>query len=486
MNVDIFPSYMPASLLLSILYMDNEEQIFSIANGGNSPLNSKQQQSLTKIFHFPGFRSYFRHYFDKTSDFGPTLYQLCPGETQASVLSFSKALRGNGDYLLDVGRKPFLGFDESGFPYFGDEIENARAYRTTSEALDRFNRVNPLDATLSTLCSLWNNVYSAEHPDYHDPIQAAFADTQKLRRRFRIPLGILLGYQSTYDYKVFSVEPEHGVRNPEKTDDLIELFKHLNTYLPLLYPSLYQRGKARARELGPLRLRKESNETADGLYVTRKPLTHGSTTLDFSLHKVVYKGDIHKTPEIIESKAIKRNLSLDQIIFEFPAIDSMALLVPTLLHIKFGMLGDIDHQITTNYKGVEQIIDEAFRENPGCTLYALRSLAAEQGIEDIDPTRLDDLKNAVIGKIRPAEIQAELSQTLTLVHQASLLHDELRELKGLKSLSNLDEIARTTQQLIDLRNAEAYKALQGVEMKRRRERWKPNPSLVPPKYPKSK
>jgi len=32
MNVDIFPSYMPASLLLSILYMDNEEQILNYAN----------------------------------------------------------------------------------------------------------------------------------------------------------------------------------------------------------------------------------------------------------------------------------------------------------------------------------------------------------------------------------------------------------------------------------------------------------------------
>jgi len=171
-NENAASALIPLKTLDGISVMDSHlNHVVSIASLADPAQTNSKMDAMLAMLRFSGLKRAFHYFYENNtihgipaSVFGPTVIQLQPADTMASLLYIEKSF-ANG-LMYSIERKKF--HLEDGLPSFSEECCERIHNADWEQMRIHFNRVQPVAAILSTLVSLANAIYIVDHRENHD------------------------------------------------------------------------------------------------------------------------------------------------------------------------------------------------------------------------------------------------------------------------------------------------------------------------------
>ncbi|MEW6237466.1 MAG: hypothetical protein AB1656_18950 [Candidatus Omnitrophota bacterium] len=456
----------PLKTLEGISVVDSHlNHVVSIASLADPAQSNSKMDALLTMLRFPGLKRAFRYFYENNkihgipaSIFGPTVIQLQPGDTMASLLYIEKSF-ANG-LMYSIERKKF--HLEDGLPSFSKECCE-RIYNAEWEQMRaHFNRVHPVAAVLSTLISLANAIYIVDHRE-NESVMSLLADKieqvqHQRKTNAKNPTGLLLApYGQSRDGKDFSIEPldSGSALSGAWKEDFLELMSNFRDYLPPLLdyvnkntpianPLFYVN-----KSIGPIRLKFDPQGTAIGLFLHIRSNSHKG--YEFWLGSMPYEGT-PESPAIQYDKItiLKREIGAAEILVPFPSIDALDLLLPAFLQVGKRM-----NLYRNPQKSIHEIVLECQHAHPRETRYALDSLARSYGCARHDVVRFCPEK----------ELRTTLYNSIRISRESN---EALKQLQPYRRLGNLDGLMLPgSREEFSLIQKERMRAVREAEYQRR-------------------
>ncbi|RJP19680.1 MAG: hypothetical protein C4527_26495 [Candidatus Omnitrophota bacterium] len=408
------PNFLPLHTLEGISVVDSQlNHVVSLASLADPAASTSQLNTLESILNFPGLRRAFHYFYDHNTlhgipatTFGPSVIQLQPGETTASLLYLEKS--PNYGFVYNLVFKEYTVKD--GIPRFSEENIDCINIAGSEQIRTYFNRVDPTNAVLSTLISLANSIFLIDHEHDEEVMSCLDARIEMMNRQrennIDNPAGLLLApYGRTADGHEFGIEPEtaDGQLTGIWKEDFYELLLNLRVYIPPMLDYLNKRNTFSRTSsfinssIGPIRLKYKDDHHAEGLFIHIR--SNSGKGFEFWLGDVPYEGSRNHPRLFYDKITIKRKeLSASEILNRFPTIDSLDILLPLFLRA-----GQLLKRYHSPQKSIREIITECQRNHPNETRYVMEQLAQEYRCVESEVTQYcpeEEIREALYNSIR--------------------------------------------------------------------------------------
>ncbi len=467
------PVFVPLHSLEGISVVDSHlNHVVSLASLADPVSSTSQLNTMESLLNFPGIRRAFHYYYENnkihgipSTSLGPSIIQLQPGETVASLLYLEKS--PNYGLVYNILLKEYI--VEEGVPSFSEENIDCINVARPEHIRKYFNRVNPNNAVLSTLISLANAIYLIDHGEDEEIMSCLEArlDWMEEERKKNIdnPSGLLLApYGCSTNGLDFGIEPEtpNGHLTGIWKEDFYELLMNFRVYIPPLLEYINNRKSFSAASsyinssIGPIRLKDKEEEQAEGLFLHIR--SNSGKGFEFWIGNVPYEGTLD-SPQIFYDKITvkKKDASAGDILSCFPMIDSLDMLLPLFLQASREQ-----RHFRSPEKSISEIITECRRNHPHETRFALEKLARDHSCTVPEVTEYcpeDEIRETLYNSIRVS------GESRSVIHQM-MSYKKLGSVNGILLPGSKEEFEMIKKERIRaVREAEYKKRFQEMNKK---------------------